>query len=78
MFDYNISNITFNFNRNRYLALVCYVIGGILGWYSTILFTNNYEENLPTPDENQLFALFFGILLSALYWFKKCYNIKMR
>ncbi len=78
MFNYNINNITFNFNRNRYIALIIMIIGGILGWYSTILLTNEYEEQLPTPDENQIFALVFGILLSSLYWLKKCYNIKMK
>ena len=40
--------------------------------------TNEYEEQLPNPDENQIFALVFGILLSSLYWLKKCYNIKMK
>tara|TARA_B100001142_G_C14318627_1_gene649518 strand:+ start:1515 stop:1751 length:237 start_codon:yes stop_codon:yes gene_type:complete len=78
MFNYNINNITFNFNKNRYIALVIMIISGMLGWYSTILLTNEYEEKLPTPDENQLFALVFGILLSFLYWFKQCYNIRIR
>ena len=44
MFNYNINNITFNFNKNRYIALVIMIISGMLGWYSTILLTNEYEE----------------------------------
>jgi hypothetical protein len=73
-----IKNVTFNFNRNRYIALVIMIIGGILGWYSTILMTNESTDDLPKPDSNQIFAIFIGIILSILYWLKKCYNIKIR
>ena len=78
MFHFNIKNITFNFNRNRYIALIVMITGGILGWYSTILMTNKVEENLPRPDENQILAVLIGIVLSILYWLKKCYNIQIR
>ena len=78
MFHFNIENITFNFNKNRYIALIIMIIGGILGWYSTILMTNKIEDNLPRPDENQLFAVLIGIGLSILYWLKQCYNIQIR
>lgn len=73
-----IKNITFNFNRNRYIALVFMILGGILGWYSTILMTNESTNDLPKPDDNQIFALYLGIILSILYWLRKCYNIQIR
>ena len=73
-----IENITFNFNRNRYIALFIMILGGILGWYSTILMTNEITNELPQPDSNQIFAIFIGIILSILYWLKKCYNIQIR
>ena len=73
-----IENITFNFNRNRYIALFIMILGGILGWYSTILMTNEITNELPEPDANQIFAVFIGIILSILYWLKKCYNIQIR
>ena len=73
-----IKNITFSFNRNRYIALVFMILGGILGWYSTILMTNESTNNLPKPDDNQIFALYLGIILSILYWLRKCYNIQIR
>ena len=78
MFHFNIKNITFSFNRNRYIALIIMITGGILGWYSTILMTNKIEDNLPRPDENQLFAVLIGIGLSILYWLKQCYNIEIK
>ena len=56
----------FVFNRNRYLSLVIMIIGGILGWYSTILMTNEVAENLPIPDKNQLIGVSIGIVLSFL------------
>ena len=68
----------FVFNRNRYLSLVIMIIGGILGWYSTILMTNEVVENLPIPDKNQLIGVSIGIVLSFLYWLKKCYTIQIR
>ncbi len=77
MFEF-IGNITFNFNRNRYIALFFMILGGILGWYSTILMTNESTDDLPKPDSNQIFAIFIGIILSILYWLKKCYNIQIR
>ena len=73
-----IENISFSFNTNRYIALIIMIIGGILGWYSTILMTNEYTEELPIPDSNQIFAIFIGIILSTIYWLKQCYNIKIR
>ena len=73
-----IKNITFNFNRNRYIALFFMILGGILGWYSTILMTNESTNDLPKPDDNQIFALYLGIILSILYWLRKCYNIQIR
>ena len=71
-------NITFNFNRNRYIGLCIMIIGGILSWYSTILLTNEITEELPKPDNNQVIAVFIGIFLSILYWLRQCYNIKIR
>ena len=71
-------NITFSFNRNRYIALIIMIIGGILAWYSTILMTNESTNELPIPDSNQIFAVIIGIILSILYWLKKCYNIQIR
>ena len=68
----------FVFNRNRYLSLVIMIIGGILGWYSTILMTNEVAENLPIPDKNQLIGVSIGIVFSFLYWLKKCYTIQIR
>ena len=65
-------------NKNRYLSLVIMIIGGILGWYSTILMTNEVVENLPIPDKNQLIGVSIGIVLSFLYWLKKCYTIQIR
>jgi len=73
-----IKNITFNFNRNRYIALFFMILGGILGWYSTILMTNESTNDLPKPDDNQIFALYLGIILSILYWLRKCYNIQIK
>jgi uncharacterized membrane-anchored protein len=78
MFHFNIQYITFNFNKNRYIALVIMIIGGILGWYSTILMTNEISDKLPEPDSNQIFAVIIGIILSMLYWLKQCYNIQIR
>lgn len=68
----------FVFNKNRYLSLVIMIIGGILGWYSTILMTNEVADNLPIPDKNQLIGVSIGIVLSFLYWLKKCYTIQIR
>ena len=65
-------------NKNRYLSLVIMIIGGILGWYSTILMTNEVSENLPIPDKNQLIGVSIGIVLNFLYWLKKCYTIQIR
>ena len=78
MFHFNIDNITFNFNKNRYIALVIMIFSGILGWYSTILLTNELNDELPKPDGNQLIAVCLGIFLSILYWLRQCYNIKIR
>ena len=75
---FNFQNITFNFNNNRYIALLIMIIGGILGWYSTILMTNEFNNEFPLPDSNQICAVFIGIILSILYWFKQCYNIQIR
>ncbi len=65
-------------NKNRYFSLVIMIIGGILGWYSTILMTNEVTDNLPIPDKNQLVGVSIGIVLSILYWLKKCYTIQIR
>jgi hypothetical protein len=78
MFHFNIDTITFNFNRNRYIALIIMVCTGILGWYSTILLTNEFNDELPRPDSNQLIAVCIGIILSILFWLRQCYNIKIR
>jgi len=78
MFHFNIENITFNFNRNRYIALIIMIIGGMLGWYSTILMTNKVSDELPEPDSNQMCAVIIGIILSTIYWLKQCYNIQIR
>jgi len=78
MFHFNIQYITFNFNKNRYIALFIMIIGGILGWYSTILMTNEISDKLPEPNSNQIFAVIIGIILSMLYWLKQCYNIQIR
>ena len=75
---FNFQNITFNFNNNRYIALLIMIIGGILGWYSTILMTNEVSVELPKPDSNQILAIIIGIILSMLYWLKQCYNIQIR
>ena len=75
---FTFQDITFNFNNNRYIALLIMIIGGILGWYSTILMTNKFNNELPYPDYNQICAVFIGIILSILYWFKQCYNIQIR
>ena len=77
MFEF-IGNLTFNFNRNRYIALFFMILGGILGWYSTILMTNESTNDLPKPDTNQIFAICLGIIMSLLYWLKKCYSIQIR
>ena len=78
MFHFNIQNIKFNFNRNRYIALIIMIFSGILGWYSTILLTNEIHIELPKPDNNQIIAVFIGIFISILYWLRQCYNIKIR
>ena len=70
--------MNFVVNKNRYLSLVIMIIGGILGWYSTILMTNEVADNLPIPDKNQLIGVSIGIVLSFLYWLKKCYTIQIR
>jgi len=54
------------------------ICSGILGWYSTILLTNEFNDELPKPDGNQLIAVCIGIILSILYWLRQCYNIKIR
>ena len=54
------------------------ILGGILGWYNTILMTNENTNDLPKPDDNQIFALYLGIILSILYWLRKCYNIQIK
>ncbi len=66
------------FNRNRYFALVIMIISGILGWYSTILMTNNIECKLPIPDNNQIIGVVIGILISIFYWINRCYTIQIR
>jgi len=74
----SFQNITFNFNRNRYIALIIMICGGLLGSYSTILMTNECINTFPLPDSNQCLAIFIGLILSILYWFKQCYNIQIR
>ena len=78
MFYFNIQNITCNFNRNRYIALIIMIIGGALGWYSIILMTNKISDKLPIPDKNQLVGFPIGIILSISIWLQRCYTIQIR
>ena len=64
------------FNNNRKLALILMSFAGILGWYSTILLTSK-NNTYPNPSKSQIYGLYFGLVVSILYWFKQCYSIKL-
>jgi hypothetical protein len=62
------------FNRNRVLALIVLLIGGIAGWYGLILLTNPHNKPV-IPTQNQWFGLLFTIFIGVLIWINKCFTI---
>lgn len=60
---------------NRKICLLLSIIFGIVGWYSTILYTT--KKFLPIPDKKQYLGLILSIFLSCIYWMRTCYTIKL-
>ena len=64
------------FNRNRILSLCLMIFSSVIGWYSLILFTNPCDsKNFPFPSKNQIYGLFFTIVIALQVWTQKCFTI---
>ena len=67
------------FNRNRYIALVLMLIISLIGWYTLLLLTNDFDSDvLPIPNDDQIIGLVIGLFSTVVWWFQRCYQIKVR
>ena len=67
------------FNRNRYIALALMMITSLIGWYTILLLTNDFDsDNLPVPNDDQVIGLVIGLFSTLVWWFQRCYQVKVR
>ena len=67
------------FNRNRYIALALMMITSLIGWYTILLLTNDFDsDNLPVPNDDQVIGLVIGLFSTLVWWVQRCYQVKVR
>lgn len=67
------------FNRNRYIALGLMLIISLIGWYTMLLLTNEFDsDELPVANNDQIIGLCIGIFSTIIWWFQRCYQIKVK
>lgn len=67
------------FNRNRYLALVLMMFTSLIGWYTLLLLTNDFDSDvLPVPNNDQVIGLCIGLFSTVVWWVQRCYQIQVR
>ena len=65
------------FNRNRFIALIVFLIGGTCAWYGLILISNPPDGSL-IPSKTQWLGLLFTLVVGVLSWTGKCLTILSR
>ena len=67
------------FNRNIYISSVLMLIISLIGWYTLLLLTNDFDSDvLPIPNDDQIIGLVIGLFSTVVWWFQRCYQIKVR
>ena len=64
-----------SFNSDRVVALVIFMIGGILVWYGMILMTKRIGSK-PIPDRDQWIGLGIVVVVEVALWVQSCLVIK--
>lgn len=67
------------FNRNRYIALALMMIISLIGWYTLLLLTNDFDSDvLPVPNDDQVIGLVIGLFTTLVLWVQRCYQVQVR
>ena len=67
------------FNRNRYIALALMMLISLIGWYTLLLLTNDFDSDvLPVPNDDQVIGLVIGLFTTLVLWVQRCYQVQVR